>query len=258
MADDARTPELPYYEEAGAGPPLLLVHGLMVSGRMYDPVRPQLSARHRLVVPDLRGHGRSRTLPPPYTAGALADDLTRLLDHLAIERTAVLGYSNGGIVAQQFARDHPDRCDRLVLGATFAYNMATRREWIEGHVAPLIIRLLGMRRFARLGVSRASMQLDPQQRSWLVELMADQDTGLMLTAWRQTMAFDSREWLGQIGCPTLVLAGSADVGIPVHHARMLAAGLPDARLAVIEGADHTMIWSRTDEFLAAVVDFLDQ
>lgn len=257
MAAQTTEPPLLHHEVAGAGPPLLLVHGLMVSGRMYDPIRPHLAARHRLVLPDLRGHGRSRTLPPPYTAVALAEDLVRLLDHLRIDRTAVLGYSNGGIVAQQFARDHADRCDRLVLGATFAYNMATRREWIEGHLAPWIIRTLGMRRFARLGVSGSDLQLGPEQRDWLAGLMGEQDTRLMLTAWKQTMAFDSRDWLGQIRCPTLVIAGSADVGIPIHHAHQLHQGIPDARLVVIEGGDHTMIWSRTAEFLAAVDDFLD-
>ena len=85
-----------YVTERGSGPPLLLVHGLMITGEMFDPVIDELATRHRVIVPDLRGHGRSRGLPPPYSARQLAGDLARLLDDLAIGSTAVLGYSQGG------------------------------------------------------------------------------------------------------------------------------------------------------------------
>lgn len=56
---------LPYFTERGSGPPLVLVHGVMVTGEMFEPVLEQLAARHRVIVPDLRGHGRSRALPRP-------------------------------------------------------------------------------------------------------------------------------------------------------------------------------------------------
>jgi len=95
------------FNEHGSGPPLLLVHGLTVTGEMFNPVIDHLATKHRVIVPDLRGHGRSRHLPPPYTAGQLAADLTLLLDHLGIDPTAVLGYSQGGAIAQQLVLDHP-------------------------------------------------------------------------------------------------------------------------------------------------------
>ncbi len=101
------SPELLYFIERGSGSPLLLVHGLMVTGEMFEPVIEQLAARHRVIVPDLRGHGRSRGLPPPYTAVQLASDLAHLLDYLDVDSTAVLGYSQGGAIAQQLVLDHP-------------------------------------------------------------------------------------------------------------------------------------------------------
>src|SRR5512135_1507995 len=128
--------ELLFFTERGSGPPLLLVHGLMVTGEMFEPVMEHFAARHRVIVPDLRGHGRSRGLPPPYTAAQLASDLARLLDYLGIATGAVLGYSQGGAIAQQLVLDHPRRCDRLVLACTYAFNMATPRERLEGHLAP--------------------------------------------------------------------------------------------------------------------------
>lgn len=256
----ARAPDsdLVYFAERGAGPALLLVHGLMATGEMFDPVVERLADHHRVIIPDLRGHGRSRGLPPPYAVANLARDLSRLLDHLGVESTAVLGYSNGGAVAQQLAVDEPDRCTQLVLGCTYAFNMGSPREWVEGHVGPLLIRFLGMRRLARLIVGQVADDLGPDRARWLAGLIASQDRALMLAAWRETMAFDSRPWLARIACPTLVLAGSNDVGVPLHHARTLHDGIPTARLAVVQGAGHALIWTHTEEFLRIVETFLDE
>ena len=248
--------EILYFTERGSGPPLLLVHGLMVSGKMFEPVLENFAARHRVIVPDLRGHGRSRGLPPPYTAVQLASDLAHLLNHLSIASTAVLGYSQGGAIAQQLVLDHPRRCDRLVLACTYAFNMATPREWLEGHIAPLLIRVLGMKRLADLVVSQSMLQIDKERANWLADLMASQDRTLMLTAWRETMAFDSRKRLAEIRCPTLVMAGSNDQGVPIHHAQMLHNGIRGSQLVIIKGADHALIWTHTDEFVRIMEEFL--
>jgi pimeloyl-ACP methyl ester carboxylesterase len=256
MSSVLASSELLYFTERGSGSPLLLVHGLMVTGEMFDPVIEHFAARHRVILPDLRGHGRSRGLPPPYTAAQLASDLAHLLDHLGIDSTAILGYSQGGAIAQQLVLDYPQHCDRLVLACTYAFNMATPREWLEGHLAPLLIRLLGMRRLADLVVSQSMLQVDKERAHWLADLMANQDRKLMLAAWRQTMAFDSRQRLAEIRCPTLVVAGSNDQGVPIHHAKMLHDGIPGSQLVMIEGADHALIWTHTDEFVRVTDEFL--
>jgi 3-oxoadipate enol-lactonase len=148
----------------------------MVTGEMFKPVIEHLATRHRLIVPDLRGHGRSRGFPPPYTAAHLASDLSRLLDHLSIDSTAVLGYSQGGAIAQQLVLDHPQRCDRLVLACTYAFNMATFRERLEGHLTPFLLNILGSRRFAKFVISQGMKQLNKERADWLVGLLANQDT----------------------------------------------------------------------------------
>ena len=248
--------ELLYFTERGSGPPLLLVHGLMVTSEMFEPVIEHFATRHRVIVPDLRGHGRSRELPSPYTAAQLAADLARLLDHLGIDSTTVLGYSQGGAIAQQLVLDHPKRCDRLVLVCTYAFNMATPREWLEGHLAPLFIHVLGMRRLAKLVVSQSLLQFDKERADWLAGLMADQDHKLMLTAWKETMAFDSRRRLAEIRCPTLVVAAANDRAVPIHHAQMLHDGIPGSRLVVIDGADHALIFTHSDELMRVTDEFL--
>ncbi|MDI1431808.1 alpha/beta fold hydrolase [Polyangium sorediatum] len=248
--------DLVYFTERGSGPPLLLIHGLMITGEMFEPVIEHLAARHRVIVPDLRGHGRSRGLAPPYTAAQLASDLSRLLDHLGIDSTAVLGYSQGGAIAQQLVLDHPRRCDHLVLACTYAFNMATFRERIEGHLVPFLVLALGMRRFAKLVASQGLKQLAKERADWVVGLMANQDDKLMVSAWREAMAFDSRRRLAQIRCPTLVVAASNDDAVPFHHAKMLHDGITGSRLVMIDGAGHALIWTHPDEFVRVTSEFL--
>ena len=256
MTSTQTSSDLLYFTECGSGPPVLLVHGLMVSGEMFEPVVNHLASRHRVIVPDLRGHGMSSTLGPPYTVAQLAADLSRLLDHQRINSIAVIGYSQGGAIAQQLVLDHPEQCNRVVLACTYAFNMATFHERLEGHFAPLIIRLLGMKRFAKLAVSQGAKELTKERSDWLIALMANQNRDLMLLAWNETMAFDSRHRLSEIRCPTLVVAGSNDRAVPLHHAQMLHNGISSSSLVVVEGAGHALIWTHTEDFVRLTESFL--
>jgi 3-oxoadipate enol-lactonase len=128
----------------------------MMTGDMFDPVVDHFAERHRVIVPDLRGHGRSRDLPPPYDAAQLAADLAVVLDDLGISSAAVLGYSQGGAIAQQFALDHPERCDHLILACTYAYNMATPREKVEGVLGSILLRFISIRRLAKFGLAQGA------------------------------------------------------------------------------------------------------
>jgi 3-oxoadipate enol-lactonase len=250
--------ELLYFTEHGSGPPLLLLHGLMVTGELFKPVIKHLAARHRLIIPDLRGHGQSQKFSPPYTAAQQASDLSRLLDHLNIDSIAVLGCSYGGVIAQQLVLDHPQRCHRLVLVSTYAFNMATFREKLEGHLVSLLIRILGSKRFAKLVVSPAVRlsHLNKENVDWIVDNSANKDTELMLTLWREAMAFDSRSRLTEIRCPTLIIAGQKDMAVPIHHAKMLHDGITDSQLVIVDGTGHSLFWTHTDKFLQIVGEFI--
>jgi 3-oxoadipate enol-lactonase len=219
----AANPEanLLYFTEYGTGPPLLLVHGVMITGEMFEPIIEQLAARYHVIVPDLRGHGRSRELPPPYTVARLAADLAHLLDHLGIESARVFGYSQGGAIAQQFVLDYPHRCTRLVLGCTYAFNMATVREKLEDHIVSFLLRILSMKQFAKLVISQELKRVPKERAEWVLALIAGQDRKLMIMAWKEVVSFDSRQRLKKIKCPTLIVAGANDDAVPLHHAHML-------------------------------------
>jgi pimeloyl-ACP methyl ester carboxylesterase len=103
------------YREAGAGEALLLIHGMAGSSATWRAVIPQLSKKYRVVAPDLLGHGESAKPRGDYSLGAFAVSLRDLLDELSISRATVVGQSLGGGVAMQFAYQHRDYCQRLVL-----------------------------------------------------------------------------------------------------------------------------------------------
>lgn len=245
-----------HFTESGSGMSLLPVHGLMVNGDMFEPVIDHFTMKYRVIVPDLRGHGRSRNLPPPYTPGQLAADLAKLLDHLGIESAQVLGYSQGGAIAQQFALDYPGRCSSLVLACTYAFNMATFSEKFEGHLTPVLLNLLGMKRFAKLVVSQAMKQLNSDRANQVASFIAKQDRRMMVAAWKEVMVFDSRHRLSGIKCPTLIIAGSKDNAVPMHHARMLHEGIAGSQLSVVDGANHALIWTHTEEFIHLIDEFI--
>jgi 3-oxoadipate enol-lactonase len=249
-----------YISECGNGPTVVLIHGLMATGEMFRWLAEPLAARFRLIVPDLPGHGRSAAVPGPYTVEAMADSVATALDSYGIHDAHVMGYSHGGTIAQQLARDATHLVRSLALVATYAYNIATRRERMEGWLAPHMVRMFGTRRLAAL-VIRAGTgggpPLAPDRITWLRDMLAGNDSATMSLATAELSRFDSRPWLNQLCVPTLVVSGGLDKAIPAHHAAMLADGIPAVRTATIAEAGHTMIWTHRDRLAQILTTWWD-
>ena len=249
-------PDEIFYTEYGSGPPLVLLHGLMVSGDMFDVLKEPLGTRYRLIMPDLRGHSRSRNLPPPYTIQQLAQDVSDLMDRLYIPSAAILGYSQGGAVAQALALDHPEKVSRLILVCTFAHNDVSFWEKLEARLAPVFMSLLGLRILARIVVSAVAKDLIKKDAEWLRNEMAGQDKRRMIRAWKELVAFDSSARLGEIHCPTLVIAGSKDRAVPAGHGKALHDGIDGSQFILIAGGGHMLIWSHTEQFVTEIERWL--
>jgi pimeloyl-ACP methyl ester carboxylesterase len=157
---------------------------------------------------------------------------------------------------QQLALDYPTRCKRIVLACTYAFNMATFRERLEARVVALLINALGMRGLAKFAISQGLKQVSKERADWILGLIADQDRKLMMSAWREAMAFDSRPRLAELKCRTLVIAASNDQAVPFHHAKMLHDSIKGSQLVIFEGTDHALIWERPDEFVRVTEEFL--
>jgi pimeloyl-ACP methyl ester carboxylesterase len=256
-----RTPSGLAFSIAGKGPALVLIHGLMARGAMFEPLVELLAADFTLILPDLRGHGASGALAGPYTVEHSAADVVELLDHVGVPTAAMLGYSHGGPVCQQVALENPRRVRRLILACTYAHNTITIREYLESWLFSGLLSVLGGRRVARMmireGVSvGGGPSLSAQQVSWLREVLGSGPRAALVGAAKEMRHFDSRPWLTSIGAETLVVAGAEDHAVPEHHFRILRTKIPHVACQIIEGAGHTLIWTHTAVFAEIVRDWL--
>ncbi len=126
---------------------------------------------------------------------------------------------------------------------------------LVGWFLPFLVRILGLRRFAKLVTTQGTKQLSKERADWLAGLIAGQEIRLMLPVLREAVIdFDSRRCLTAINCPTLIIAGSLDQG-DIRQAKMLHDGITGSQLVIINNADHALLWARTDEFVRIVEEF---
>lgn len=251
-----RAPNGIFYKVTGDGDPLLLLHGLMANGRMFDPLVELLQGKFLMIIPDLRGHGQSGDLPGPYDVPSLTADLDAVLEHAGVESCALLGYSHGGAVAQQLAHTRRGSVERMMLVCTYACNVATLRERIEASILQMLLTLFTPRTLANLIVrpskSGSEIGLNETQVDWLRALVGTNRAAPIRAAARGLITFDSRPWLGEIRVPTVVVGGTHDIGVPQHHFDALVNGIPGARGILVGRAGHTLLWTHTRE-LAEIV-----
>lgn len=242
-----------FYKVVGEGKPLLLLHGLLATGVMFDPLVDLLRADFCMVIPDLRGHGESGDLDGPYDVSALAADLDSIIEESGFERPAVMGYSHGGAVAQQFVYTRPSHVSKMMLTCTYACNVGTVKERIEASVLTTLLTFFSPKTIVNLVVRPSASSgdgpigLTVAQAEWLRALMSKNHARQMRGASHGLVTFDSRPWLGEIKSPTLVVGGTHDTAVPQYHFDTLVQGIPGARGKLVERAGHTLIWTHTRE-----------
>lgn len=242
------------FRAEGAGPPLVLLHGLQVGQELFDELRVHLEASFTVITYDQRDCGETLFDPSAYSTDDLADDLSALIEVLGFSRVHVLGTSFGGMVAQAFALRHADLLDGLVLGATS--QAPFRAERIAGPVAELLGALEnGDEERARALLARMA----PAVASALAESGAspasDRNDALM-RRFAATRSFDTRGRLGEIAAATLVVHGRDDTMVPVADALSMAGEIPCADALVLAGSGHTWENERPARAAAAITAFL--
>lgn len=251
----------------GSGPPLLLLHGFTGSTETWAPLRGPLGVAYATIVVDLPGHGRSTAPHEParYGLERFADDLARVLDLLAVERAAVLGYSMGGRAALRLALRHPDRVAALVLESTSPgiTDPVRRAERLasDADLADSIERD-GIHTFAerweRLPLWETQRALPPATRALLrAQREANQPRGLA-NSLRGAGAGADPSVLGRLPAlhvPALLIAGALDAPY-VALGRLMADTLPSAQLSVVPDAGHAVHVEQPEEFASVTTAFL--
>ena len=251
-----------YYEEHGAGYPVLLVQGLGYPSGMWFQQVPALSRHFRTIVFDNRGVGKSDKPDEEYTVGLMASDAAGLLHSLGIPKAHVAGVSLGGYIAQELALNHPDLVDRLVLMATSCgsprYLELTKALWDE------IAKLAGLppEQIIRQGMFLAATERFLRDFPELIE----QSVGIRMenlqplyAFTRQSnaaMSFDSRDRAHLIRQPTLILAGAQDRVMPPILTEELAKKISQAQFKVFPHAAHLLFLEEAASVNRVVLDFL--
>jgi len=239
-----------YYEVHGSGPPLLLTHGYSSTSQMWDGQIEALSKHNKLVVWDMRGHGRSDypSDPAAYSEALTVADMAALLDAVGADRAIVGGLSLGGYMSLAFYRAHPERVSALLIidtGPGFKKDDA-RETWNKrAHDTG--------DRFEREGL--AVLQSASRERSTVSHRDA---SGLAHAARGMLTQRDAGviELLPNIKVPSLVVVGADDTPF-LAASDYMAAKIPGAKKVVIAAAGHAANIDQPQAFIAAVLPFLD-
>ncbi|PKB63553.1 MAG: hypothetical protein BZY80_06650 [SAR202 cluster bacterium Io17-Chloro-G2] len=267
-----------YLDWGGDGPPIMALHGLASSGHWYDLVAPMLRQQWRVIAPDQRGHGQTSQMESGYDWQTLASDIVGLMDHLGLEKAAVLGHSWGGNVAGNLAARFPERVQKLVLidGGFMGARQRPGASWESFRERARPRDVSGTRKefLDRLRVQLAECWSDELER--IVQTMVYEDdqgqiqdilrpdnhAQVMHAMWNEPPA----STLPQVSCPTIMIPAGprperAGTEFAVMRQEMVEAAakiIKDCQIHWIPNTMHDIGYHKPGELAGVIVDFLSQ
>ena len=259
-----------YYEDHGAGQPVVLIHGYPLSGRGWDKQVPALlAAGYRVITYDRRGFGQSSQPTAGYDYDTFAADLSALLEHLDLRDAVLVGHSMGtGEVTRYLGRygsarvargvlvapippyllqtpDNPDGVPQSLFDGFAAAATADTPAWMKGFLD----------NFYNMDTLRGTLVSDQAfQASWNLAVTASATAAVACIG---TWATDFRGDLPEIDVPILVIQGDADQVLPLDKTgRRLPGLIKDAHLVVVEGGPHAIPWTHANQVNTALLGFL--
>ena len=243
------------YERAGEGPPLVLVHGGAVDGRMWRPQLAALADEFTVVAWDEPGAGRSSDVPASFALADYADCLAALIEALALGPAHVAGLSWGGTVVQELYRRHPGLVATLILADTYAgWKGSLPEREVRARVEGLR-QILAADTFDPTLPGLFAGDTPPELVPLFEEMAADVRPASMRTALLVMAETDQRDLLPRIAVPTLLLWGELDARSPLGVAHELHQAIPGSELVVIPGAGHVSNLEQPERFNEAVRRF---
>ncbi|MDR1807964.1 MAG: alpha/beta hydrolase [Propionibacteriaceae bacterium] len=250
-----------YYEDHGAGAPLLILNGIFMSCASWAAFTPAFAAANRLLLLDLVDQGRSGQVDFEYTQELQERAVVAFLDHLGLEQVTLCGLSYGGEVALRLATRHPERLSKLILSNTCAYTSPWLRD--IGHAWEFAMASHDGHAFFKTCIpyvySPAFYEAHYDWASAREELFvrsfgpAVYDAFARLT--RSAETFDERAGLPGISVPTLVISAEHDFITPLANQLELVAAIPGAHHVMIQDSGHAAMYEKPAEFTAAVLGF---
>lgn len=245
---DLGGPEI-FYRTYGMGPPLLLLHGFTSTGELWSDFLPELSQSYRLIVPDMRGHGRSTNPSERFIHAESASDILALLDHLGIDKVQAVGHSSGALTLLHAATREPSTFRSLVLLGAPVNIPESVRDFLRG------ISFEGYPTHVRENLLRWHPGGENQIRRLISQIHQFADDA------RDDVNFTASQ-LGSITAETLIIHGDRDVH-PIEVAVETYRAIPNAYLWAVPNGNHALVfeaWDGTfagsESFLPVLQDFL--
>jgi pimeloyl-ACP methyl ester carboxylesterase len=228
-----------YYAVYGTGDPILLIHGGLGHADIWADQVKDLMKDHMVIVADSRGHGRSTRNADPYSYELMASDYLALLDHLKVDKVALVGWSDGGIIGLDIAMKHPERLTKLFAHAANATVDGLKPDVMESKVFNVYIE--------KCGEDYKKLSKTPDQFDAFVEQIGQM--------WATQPAYSDAD-LAKISVPTAIVLGDHDEAITREHTDHLAKVIPGAELVILQDASHFAMLQDPAGYNKAVRDFL--
>ena len=224
------------YSRRGKGAPVMLVHGFPLDSTSWNETALLLENKFDIILPDLRGFGKSTTVETQYTVSDMADDLAGLLDHLGIEKIAVAGHSMGGYVALAFAKKYPQRVSALsLISSQAAADTPERKEGRYKTAADVAEKGVGV----VVESMAPKLSADTRVQAFVRDLMSQQSKSAMIGALKaMAEREDYLSFLSQCNLPIVLIHGNEDALISVDRSKEIKAAVPSAHFVELQGAGH--------------------
>lgn len=245
-----------YYEDYGSGIPIILLHGGLVSARLWEnwgSFLPILSSKFRVIAPDSRGHGKSNNPAGKLSYKLMCDDIIALIKELKLDHPFIFGYSDGGQIALEIGIEYPDVSRGLVAGGVVC-------EISEHYTNSL--RAMGFN-----GPGDVDFDKLEKKKPELISLLSGLHSSVYgPDYWKELVIIISKMWLNpdefpgervsKISVPTLVLHGDRDEGIPLEDPLRIYRMIPKAELSIIPNADHLTFRLQSDVVSKIILNFI--
>ena len=233
-----------YYETHGSGAPLVLLHGGMLTIDLnFATLIPTLAQTHTVIGVEMQGHGRTANIDREITYPNLASDVVALLDHLGIERAAVLGHSMGGGVALELAVSHPDRVSAIVPISASVSKDGMHPDLLDPSTFETSPIMPTAQDFADFKEAYERLSPHPEQFDAFLMSLSGMDSDF--AGWTD-------EQLAAISCPVLIVQGDTDFTL-IAHAGVMLAKIPGSALAVVPATTHMQV-TRRDTILLPILE----
>ena len=237
-----------YYELHGAGTPLVLVHGgLLTIDINFAELIPTLAQRHQVIAVELQGHGRTADIQREITPANSAADVVALLDHLGIDRAHVLGHSMGAAVALELAVNHPTRVRSVVPVSGSVRPDGMHPDLSDPSKFATSTRMPTAADFAEFSAAYQRLSPHPEHFEEFMGTLSSSQADLQ--GW-------SDEQLAGITAPVLIVLGDHDF-VTLEHAALMKELIPGSQLAVLPGTTHMQATRRPHLLLPLLHDFLN-